>query len=248
MRRRFIPVLTIEGPSPRLVKTVKFKKPNYLGDPINAIKIFNDKMVDEIVILDISASRQGREPNFELIYEMAGECFSPLGYGGGITNFEQVKKLFKLGVEKIILNSATPNGEQLIRDSAELFGSQSVVACIDVRKKLFGPVKPHFFSATKSGSEDVIDWAHKLVSWGVGELIVQDVDRDGTFEGLNHALIKEVAEAVNVPVIACGGARSLEDMELAITSSEASGVAAGSLFVYRNNDPKSILINYPLLD
>lgn len=244
-RARIIPVLGIEGPTPRLVKTVKFKKPNYLGDPINAIRIYNEKMVDEIVVLDITASKQKREPNYDLIYEMAAECFSPLGYGGGIQTFEQAQKVFSLGVEKVILNSAVETNPDLITKLAEAYGSQSIVVSMEVKKKMFGGQKITFRSAQNTVNESLVDFAKRMEKLGAGELVVQDTDRDGTFEGLNRDLLKEIAVAVNIPVVGCGGASSVDDMTQTIESTGISAAAAGSIFSYRDNDPRSILINYP---
>lgn len=244
-RARIIPILGIEGPEARLVKTVKFKKPNYLGDPINAIKIFNEKMVDEIVVVDITASKQKRGPNYDLIYEMASECFSPLGYGGGIQTFEQAQKVFSLGVEKVILNSVVETNPSLVTELAEAFGSQSIVVCIDVKKKMFSGSKVAFKSGQNTIGEDLISFAKRMESIGAGELVVQDIDRDGTFQGLNRELLKSVGEAVNIPVVGCGGAASVEDMSQTIAETGISATAAGSIFSYRGNDTRSILINYP---
>ncbi len=242
-RARIIPVLTID--QRKLVKTVKFKKPNYIGDPVNAIKIFNDKMVDEIVVLDITASVQGREPNYELIYEMASECFSPLGYGGGVSTFEQAQRIFSLGVEKVILNTVVKTRPELLQQIADTYGSQSVVVSIDVKKKLLGGKKPHFKSGSESSSENLLDFALKMEKAGAGELVINNIDADGTFAGYDRALIQEIASAVNIPVVACGGAASFHDMTNIISETQASAAAAGSVFVYKGNNTNSILISYP---
>ncbi|MFT4778431.1 MAG: cyclase [Flavobacteriales bacterium] len=242
-RARIIPVLTID--QRKLVKTVKFKKPNYIGDPVNAIKLFNDKMVDEIVVLDITASSQGRAPNYELIYEMASECFSPLGYGGGISTFEQAQRIFSLGVEKVILNTVVKTKPELIQQIADTYGSQSVVVSIDVKKKMLGGKKPHFKSGSESTSENLADFAQKMEKAGAGEIVVNHIDADGTFCGYDHALIQEIASAVNIPVVACGGAASFTDMTNVISETQASAAAAGSIFVYKGNNTNSILISYP---
>ncbi|MCB0762303.1 MAG: imidazole glycerol phosphate synthase subunit HisF [Flavobacteriales bacterium] len=244
-RPRIIPVMGVEGDESRLVKTVKFKKPNYLGDPINAIRIFNEKMVDELLVVDICASRENREPNYDLIYQMASECFSPLGYGGGVTSFEHARKIFGLGVENIVLNPAVESKPQLVTQLAEAFGSQSIVVSVDAKKKLLGGQRVAFKSGTKISGISVVDFACEMERLGAGELIVQDVDRDGTFEGLNRTLLAEVAKAVNIPVVGCGGASSVEDMVETITETGISAAAAGSIFSYRQRDTRSILINYP---
>lgn len=241
-RARVIPVLTIDGN--RLVKTVKFKNPNYLGDPINAIKIFNDKMVDEIVVLDITASKNNREPNYDLIYEMAGECFSPLGYGGGVSTYDQAARIFSLGVEKIIFNSVVNANPQVITETAKAFGSQSVVVSIDVKKKLLGALAPSFKSASDTGKLGLEEFASYVEGLGAGEIVINDVERDGTFKGMNYDLIKRIAGSVGVPVVACGGANSIDNL-LASISHGASAVAAGSIFAYKGNNTKSILISYP---
>ncbi len=245
-RARIIPVLTID--QQKLVKTVKFKNPNYIGDPINAIKIFNDKMVDEIVVLDITASASGRVPNEKLIYEMAGECFSPLGYGGGISTFDQAAKIFSLGVEKIILNSIVNTKPQLITEIANAFGSQSVVVSVDIKKKFLSGVRPHFTSGKTAGTESIVEFAKRIESLGAGEILVHDIERDGTFSGYNRVLIKEIAEAVSVPVVACGGAASHSEMFDIISETGASAAAAGSIFVYKGQNTNSILISYPTPD
>lgn len=242
MAARVIPVLTFQGK--RLVKTVRFKKPNYIGDPINAIKIFNDKEVDEIAVLDIDANKTGGEPDYQLIEEMASECFSPLAYGGGIQTFEQVQRIMNLGVEKVILNSVLLKNKKLISDSAAHIGEQSVVASVDYKYSLFGKRKVVFNGGVKSFGVDLLDWLRELESLGVGELILHNVDREGTFKGYDLDTIAEVSSKVGVPIIALGGAKNLGDMKEAITSG-ASAVAAASMFVYQKSNPESILINYP---
>ena len=245
-RARIIPVLTID--QQKLVKTVKFKNPNYIGDPINAIKIFNDKMVDEIVVLDITASASGRAPNEKLIYEMAGECFSPLGYGGGISTFDQAAKIFSLGVEKIILNSIVNTKPQLITEIANAFGSQSVVVSVDIKKKFLSGIRPHFTSGKNASTEGIVEFAKRIESLGAGEILVHDIESDGTFAGYNRELIKLIAGAVSVPVVACGGASSHSEMFDIISETGASAAAAGSIFVYKGQNTNSILISYPTPD
>ena len=242
MLPRIIPILSIEGD--RLVKTVKFKKPNYLGDPLNAIRIFNDKMVDEIAIVDIKVSKLKKEPNYNLVEEMASQCFSPLSYGGGITTLDQAKKIFDLGVEKIILNTSAFLNPKLVNEIATSFGSQSVVASFDIKKDIFGNLKIHCLSASKKIQKPINYWLEVLQKEGVGEVLLQDVSRDGTFSGINSSLIEEAKEQVDVPIVYVGGVRSLDDIKLALKSG-AQAVAAGSFFAYRNNDTNSILIDYP---
>lgn len=235
--------MTLQGR--KLVKTVQFRKPNYIGDPINAIKIFNDKEVDEIAVLDITASKEGREPNYNLVEEMAGECFMPLAYGGGVTSFEQAQRVFSLGVEKVILNSALRNGLDIIAKIASVYGNQSVVVSADIRKNLFGRRDMYYVSGGTKAGKPYLELITEFVKAGAGEIILQDIDREGTFAGYNTALIAEVSGSVPVPVIALGGAGSVADMRKAVVEGGASAVAAGSFFVYANNDTRSILINYP---
>lgn len=235
--------MTIQGR--KLVKTVQFKKPNYIGDPINAIKIFNDKEVDEIAVLDITASKEGKEPNYSLVEEMAGECFMPLAYGGGITTFEQAQKIFSLGVEKVILNSVLKNGLDVITRIASVYGNQSVVVSVDIKRNLFGKRDLYYVSGSNKAGKPYIELIKEFVKAGAGEIILQDIDREGTFAGYNTALISEVSSSVPIPVIALGGGNSVADMRDAVLEGKASALAAGSFFVYANNDARSILINYP---
>lgn len=242
-RARIIPVLTIDNG--KLVKTVKFRKPNYIGDPLNAIKIFNDKMIDEIVILDITVTTQKRKPNINLIYQMASECFSPLGYGGGIQSLTDAKSVFDQGVEKIIINSALQKNHSLLKEIADVYGTQSVVASLDVKRTLFGKWRPCFNSGRVMTNQDVVSFARHLEQSGAGELIIHNTERDGTFQGLDRDLTNSIANSVGIPIVACGGAQSLLDMKDTVTSTGASATAAGSIFVYKDRNPSSILISYP---
>jgi cyclase len=239
-RVRIIPVLTIS--SNKLVKTVQFKKPNYLGDPLNAIKIFNDKMVDELIILDIDASKQNKEPNYQLIEEMAGEAFMPLGYGGGIKTFEQASKVFNLGVEKIVLNSVLQTNINLITEIASVYGNQSVVISADIRKNIFGKNVLTYISGEKKSKENIKNLLNTFIQAGAGELIINNIEREGTFKGYDLDLIKEFSD-LEVPIVVLGGCSGLNDMKMALKSG-ANAIAASSVFVYRNNNVDSILINY----
>lgn len=242
MRRvRVIPVLTLQNE--KLVKTVQFKKPNYIGDPINAVKIFNDKEVDEIVILDISATVEKREPNYIRIEEIASEAFMPLAYGGGINHFEQIKKLFKLGIEKIIINSAIENGFSLIRQTAERYGSQSVIVAIDVKKPNFGKLSAYKNSGSTKVKIKLLDYLMKIEKAGAGELFLTSIEKDGSFNDYDYDLINLISSNCSIPVVSCGGANSLQSFEKAIKAG-ASAVAAGSLFIY-SSSIKGVLINYP---
>jgi len=238
---RVIPILLLKGEG--LVKTINFKTPTYIGDPINAVKIFNQKEVDELMLFDIEASVKKSEPKYDWIQDIVSESFMPIGYGGGITNIEQVKRIFDLGVEKVVLNTSSINLD-LIQKAASIYGSQSIVVCIDVKKTLFGK-KGCFY---KSGKEKIkmspSEWAIKVVEAGAGEIIIQSIDNEGTMKGYDIELTKSVSEVVNVPVVASGGAGNLNDIKNVINDGRASAVAAGSIFVYKGKQ-KGILINYP---
>ncbi len=244
MRRiRVIPTLLLQNEG--LYKTKKFKNPIYIGDPINAIKIFNDKRVDELALIDISASKMGKGPNFSLIEHIASECFMPLAYGGGIKTLEQAQKLFALGLEKVILNSVLFEDLSLIQKIANQYGAQSVVACVDVSKSLFSKEKVynHLHGKTVKGS--VLDWCKQIEQAGAGEIILQCVYKEGTLKGYDVELLHQITSSLSIPVIALSGASNIDDFYQAIDRGGASAVAAGSLFVFKNGDANSILINYP---
>ena len=241
-RPRIIPVLSISNGD--LVKTTKFRNPRYLGDPINAVKIFNGKYIDELCILDIEASKKGREPNFELLKDIASQAFMPLSYGGGIRNIEQIKRLITIGYEKVIINSAFFENPKLITEASNLLGSQSVVVSIDVKTSLLG--KKQVFSASgvikqSSSPEEYSLQAEKL---GAGEIIISSIDKDGMMSGYDIELIKLVVDSVSVPVVALGGARDVKDLKSAIIDGNAHAVAASSMFIYYGK-MKAVLITTP---
>jgi cyclase len=241
LKHRVIPCLLLSGAG--LVKTLKFNNPIYVGDPINAIRIFNDKEVDELMLLDITASKTGGEPNYRLIEDVAGECFMPLTYGGGITSVEQAAKIFSLGVEKISIQTAILDDMHLITRIADRFGSQSIVVSIDVKRDWFN--QPHLYSAAYS-KQIRFHWLERLqelVTAGAGELLLNAVDRDGTLDGPDLDLIRQASEAVQVPLIAIGGVSSLTDIR-AVVDSGASAVAAGAFFVF-HGPHRAVLITYP---
>jgi cyclase len=242
LRPRFIPALLLKGRS--LVKTVKFKEPTYVGDPINAVRIFNDKAVDELILLDIDAQRRGGGPDFELIADIAGEAFIPLCYGGGVSRLEHFERLFKLGIEKVAVNSAATGAMPLVAEAARVFGSQSVVVGIDVRRTLFGRHERWTVGGTSNTRTTAPDAARTAEAAGAGELLLSSIDRDGTMQGYEHALLREVSSAVKVPLIACGGAASLADMARALREGGAAAAAAGSLFVFHGKH-RAVLITYP---
>lgn len=245
MRRvRVIPVLTIDNE--KLVKTVKFKKPNYIGDPVNAVKIFNDKEVDEIVLLDITATKEKREPNYLKIEEICSEAFMPFAYGGGIRSIDQIDKLFQLGIEKVVLNSVLADEMDLIQKAADKFGAQSIVGSIDVKKSILGAYHVYTHSGENKMKKSLEEHVSELIKAGVGEIIVTSINKEGTFGDYDFDLVKKVASISNVPVVANGGAKNLASFRQAIEAG-ASAVAAGSQFVYRG-DTKGIMINYPSQD
>lgn len=240
-RIRVIPVLLIHNGG--LVKSVKFKNYTYVGDPINAVKIFNDKEIDEIVILDIDASREKRPPNVPQVRELTSEAFIPLAYGGGISSIDEIKQLFYEGVEKVVLNTTAFQNPGLITEAAKLVGSQSVVASIDVKKNLFGKYQVYVKNASVNSKEDPVIYAKKMEQAGAGEIFLNAVDRDGTYLGYDLPLIRAVSSAVGIPVIACGGASEVNDFYEAAANG-ASAVAAGSMFVFQRPH-RAVLISYP---
>ena len=242
LQTRVIPCLLLsEG---RLVKTVKFKKPDYVGDPINAIRIYNEMEVDEIVVLDIDATKNKEKPPFQLISEVASECFMPMCYGGAVRDLEDIRTIFGLGIEKVAINSYAFEDPDFIRRAADRFGSQSIVASIDVKRGLFGGYTVYTRGGSKSTSSDPISYAKKLEELGAGEMFLTSIDRDGTWSGYDLDLIKRVTDAVNVPVIASGGAGCVEDFVKAVKEAGASAVAAGSMVVYQGKD-LGVLVNFP---
>ena len=242
-RPRVIPCLLLRNTG--LVKTIKFKDPTYLGDPRNIVKIFNDKDADELALLDITASAEQRGPKFDLIQEIASECFMPMGYGGGITSVEQVKRLIGLGLEKVILNTAAAENPRLIEDSAAFAGSQSVVVSIDVKRVGLFSRYEVFTRGGRHGTKlDPVQWAATAEKAGAGEILLNSIDRDGTMKGYDLDLIKQVAHAVTVPVVACGGASSVADFVQAVRTGGASAVAAGSFFVFQGKH-RAVLISFP---
>ncbi|MBN2663711.1 MAG: imidazole glycerol phosphate synthase subunit HisF [Bacteroidales bacterium] len=241
-RIRVIPILLLQNNG--LVKTVRFKKTTYIGDPINAVKIFNEKEVDELAFIDIEATVKNKEPDYNKIEEIASECFMPLAYGGGIKNLEQVKRIFAIGVEKVIINSAIILNRNLISEGAKIYGNQSIVVSVDVKKDFFGKYNCYFNSGKNKIKTDFITFVKEIEQLGAGEIVLTSIDREGTFKGYDLELIKQVTKNVNIPVIANGGASCVEDFEKAVNIGGASAVSAGSLFVYKSEN-RGVLINYP---
>jgi len=227
-----------------LVKTVNFGNPVYVGDPINTIKIFNEKEVDELVFLDISATRESKKPPFDKLEEIASECFMPIGYGGGIRSLDEMKQVFGLGFEKVILNSATFDRPTLLTEAADTFGSQSVVASIDYRRNWLGRKQVFVHCGKKRVSQTLVEYARLVESLGAGEILLTSIDREGTFTGYDIASIREISDAVDIPVVAHGGAGTLNDVQDAIVRGGASAAAAGSIFVFHGKH-RAVLVNYP---
>lgn len=245
IRTRVIPCLLLKGQG--LVKTVNFTNPKYIGDPINAVKIFNDKEVHELVFLDITASTEKRSPRLDYISDIASECFMPLAYGGGIRTIKQAEDIFNRGVEKVIINSCAVKNPSFIHELADQFGSQSIVVSIDVKKNFLVNYQTYICSGTTKTRWDPVAWAQEAERLGAGEIFLNSIDRDGTMKGYDIPLIKSVTVAVSIPVIACGGAGTVEDFGKAVHYGGASAVAAGSMFVYYGKH-RAVLINFPVDD
>lgn len=241
-RNRVIPCLLIRGNG--LVKTRKFKDAVYIGDPVNAARIFSEKEADEIVVLDIDASREGREPNYELVAEIAGECFMPMAYGGGVRSLEQVRKLIRSGVEKVVINSAAVDSVGIITEASDVFGSQAIVAAVDVKRTLLGGFRVLAKSASVETRLKLEVHVRQLVAAGAGEIFLNSIDRDGMMAGYDLDLVRSVTQHVNVPVVACGGAGTVNHLIEAVRDAGASAAAAGSMFVFHGKH-RAVLISYP---
>jgi cyclase len=242
-RPRVIPVLLLmrEG----LVKTKKFSKPRYIGDPINAVKIFNDLEADELVFLDIMATKEDRTISIDFIKEVGEEANMPFAVGGGISNINEIKEIINAGAEKVIINSAALSNINFIKEASDTFGSSTIVVCVDIEKNIFGKNKVKNQSRIKRKFDDnPINYSKLLEKMGAGEIIVQSVDRDGTMVGYDIELLKQISLSVSIPIVALGGAGNLEHFNEAINISKCTAVAAGSMFVYHGSR-NGILINYP---
>jgi len=242
LRIRIIPCLLLKDGS--LVKTVRFRKPAYIGDPVNTVRIFNELEVDELAFLDIDASVERRVPAFATLQRIADECFMPLAYGGGIRDVDSAERILQMGFEKLIVNSAALENPTLITELAQRFGSQAVIASIDVKRGLFGRKRVVSRSARRSHPLEPRQWAVELERRGAGEILLTSVDREGTWEGFDVALTAEVSAAVGVPLIAHGGGGSLEHIRAVIHEGRASAVALGSLVVYQSRG-MGVLVNFP---
>jgi cyclase len=241
LKTRIIPSLLLKNNG--LVKTVCFKRQVYVGDPINAVRIFNDKEVDELAVIDIEATHRG-SINYELLSRINKEAFMPLAYGGGIKNAGEIERILSLGYEKVIVNTGALVSPHFIAEAASIAGSQSVVVCIDMKKNWLGRCCVYNHLTHKTMSLSAMEWAKRMETEGAGEILLYDVDREGTGTGYNIPAIREVAHAVTIPVIALGGAGRLEDFAEAVLQGGASAVAAGSFFVF-HGPHRAVLITYP---
>ena len=242
LKTRVIPCLLLEGHG--LVKTVQFKNPKYVGDPINAVRIFNEKEVDELILLDIQATVEKQAPQTKRILEIASECFMPLCYGGGIRSLDDIGEIFGLGVEKVSINTYAVENPGFIRSAAERFGSQSIVVAIDARRQPSGKYEVFTYSGKVGTKLDPVEHAKRMEEMGCGEIFLNSIDRDGTLQGYDIELISQVSQAVSIPVIACGGAGKLSDFREAVELGGASAVSAGSLLVFHGKH-RAVLITYP---
>lgn len=242
LRTRVIPVLLLRNES--LVKTVRFGKFTYVGDPANTVRIFNELEVDELIFLDITASRENRSPNFKVLSDIANECFMPLGYGGGIKSLDQAKAIFDVGFEKVVVNTHAVENPKLICEIAAHFGSQAVVVSIDVKRSLFGRETVYTLDGRRNTRFDPIAWATEVEKLGAGEILLTSIDREGTWAGFDLNLIKCISNEVSIPVIAHGGAGTVEHIRQAVKHSNASAVAVGSMVVFQKKG-MGVLVNFP---
>lgn len=242
LQNRVMPCLTIKDN--KLVKTKRFKDPQYVGDPVNAIKIFNQKEVDELIVLDISENRKQRGPDLTLIGQLANECFMPVTYGGGISNISQIQQILKIGIEKVAINSVLKDDFTFISTAADHFGSQCVVAVMDIKKNWFGRYKLTFDSGGNISNANLAAFSKQLEEAGAGEILINNIDKEGTWEGFDLDLLKTISSNVSVPVIALGGAGNTNHIKDAISIGKASAVAVSSMAVFQSKG-MGVLINFP---
>ncbi|GMV08159.1 MAG: imidazole glycerol phosphate synthase subunit HisF [Gemmatimonadota bacterium] len=240
-RPRVIPVLLLKGKA--LVKTRRFRDPTYIGDPVNAVRIFNELKADELVFLDVLASREGRTVPLDFVRRVGEEAAMPFAVGGGIRTVEEIRAVLGAGAEKVVLNTHAATHPDFIREAADAFGSSTIVVCMDVKSR-FGRLRTWIRGGTRATGHTPEAFAHLAEEMGAGELVVQSMARDGTMEGYDLELVARVSRAVTIPVVALGGAGSVEDLRRGWLEGHASGLAAGSLFVYQGKQ-RGVLINYP---
>ncbi len=239
---RVIPCLLLRNGT--LVKTIRFQNASYVGDPTNAIRIYNEKEVDEIIVLDITATMEGKAPSMDVIETFANECFMPLAYGGGIREQQQIKDILRLGVEKVVLNTIAYEKPDFVRAAADSAGSQAIVVSIDAKRKTDGGYQVFARGGREATGRDPLAYAEEMQRAGAGEIFLNSIDQDGTMEGYDLPLVKRVAAAVDIPVIACGGAGKVADFGLAVKEAGASAVAAGSMVVYFGRN-RAVLVSFP---
>ncbi len=242
LRTRVIPALLLRNES--LVKTVGFGNFTYVGDPANTVRIFNELEVDELLFLDITASLENRSPNLKVLSDIANECFMPLGYGGGIKSLDQAKAIFDIGFEKVVINTHAAEKPALISEIAAHFGSQAVVASIDVKRGLFGDQTVRTLGGKRNTRFDPVEWAIEVEKLGAGEILLTSIDREGTWDGFDLDLVKRVTDAVSIPVIAHGGAGAVEHIGQVVKQANASAVALGSMVVFQKKG-MGVLVNFP---
>ena len=238
---RVIPVLLLKGKG--LYKGIEFKNHKYVGDPINIVKIFNDKEVDELVFFDVEATSRA-EINYNFLKEIAGECFMPLSYGGGINSLDQIQKIIHSGVEKVFINSAAIENLKFISDAVSEFGSSTICVCIDYKKNFFGKRLVYKLNATQKTLLDPHNWAKKLEDTGVGEIILQNINADGTLSGYDFEYFNELKKSIGIPLIIAGGSRGLEDFKIAIENYKIHNMAGGACFIYYGVH-RAVLVSYP---
>ena len=240
--KRIIPCLLLRNKG--LVKTIKFRDSTYVGDPVNTVRIFNEKEVDEIFFLDIDATRSKKEPPYSLISDIASECFMPFAYGGGIQSLHQIDRIVKSGAEKVIINSAAFIVKNFISEAVKQFGSSTIAVSVDVKKDFLKGHMVYINGGTTRTGKTPVSYTKEIENEGAGEILINSIDRDGTMEGYDIDLIKSVSANVSLPVIACGGAGSMNDFRLAFKEGGASAAAAGSFFVFHGKR-RAVLITYP---
>jgi cyclase len=242
LRPRIIPSLLLHNKG--LVKTLNFRSPKYVGDPINTVRIFNEKAVDELAIFDIDATVQNKEPDYLLIEKLANQSRMPLCYGGGVKTVDQAQKIFSLGIEKIALSSAVIQNPNIITQIANRVGSQSVIVVLDIKKKMLGGYEIYTHNGKKSTGINPLKFVKEVEQLGAGEILINSIDQDGVMKGYDMNLIEKVAEMISIPMTVLGGAGSIADMEKVIDTHGVIGVGAGSIFVFKG-PYKAVLINYP---
>ena len=241
MINRIIPVLLLKNGV--LVKTKRFRSPTYIGDPINTLRIFNEREADEVIVLDISKKNTKFEIDFDLISRCASECFMPLAYGGGVRTLSDFERLFSCGVEKVAVNTITQLSPSIVEQAAARFGNQAIIGSMDItNSRIFGPML--YNRELRKRKVSPVAWAQRLESMGVGEILVNSVDRDGTWLGFDRPLAATVVDSVKIPVIPLGGASGIEDLVTTLTELKSSAISAGSMFVFQK-EGAGVLVNYP---